>query len=98
MHLGDRIQSQLTLLTGGDGAILDFLAHEFAEGKQYGTLNSYRSAILMTDPPIDGTVIGKHSLVSRLMWGIFDSRPPPPKYILVCLRCRKSSGVHKIIR
>ena len=62
------------------GAILDFLTHEFTEGKQYRTLNSYRSAISMTHPPIDGTVIGKHPLVSRLMRGIFNSRPPQPRY------------------
>ena len=34
----------------------------------------------MTHPPIDGMVIGKYPLVSRLMRGIFNSRPPQPKY------------------
>lgn len=34
----------------------------------------------MTHPPIDGVVIGKHPLVSRLMRGIFNSRPPQPRY------------------
>ena len=32
-------------------SILDFLASEYAEGKQYRTLNSYRSAISMTHSP-----------------------------------------------
>ena len=44
-------------------AILDFLACQFAEGKQYRTINSYRSAISMTHNPIDGVVVGKHPLV-----------------------------------
>ena len=62
------------------GAILDFLACQFAEGKQYRTINSYRSAISMTHNPIDGVVVGKHPLVTRLMKGIFNRRPPQPRY------------------
>ena len=73
-------QNGYNQLSAPIGAILDFLTHEFAEGKQYRTLNSYRSAISMTHPPIDGTVIGKHPLVVRLMRGIFNSRPPQPRY------------------
>ena len=61
-------------------AILDFLARQFAEGKQYRTINSYRSAISMTHTPIDGVVVGKHPLVTRLMKGVFNRRPPQPRY------------------
>ena len=61
-------------------AVLDFLASEYAEGKQYRTINSYRSAISMTHMPIDGVVVGKHPLVSRLLKGVFNSRPPQPRY------------------
>ena len=61
-------------------AVLDFLASEYAEGKQYRTLNSYRSAISMTHTTIDGVVVRKHPLVSRLMKGVFNSRPPQPRY------------------
>lgn len=60
--------------------ILEFLTSEFAGGKQYRTLNSYRSAISMTHPPIDGVVVGKHPIVSRFMRGVFNSRPPQPRY------------------
>ena len=35
----------------------------------------------MTHPPIDGAVIGKHPLVSRFMRGVFNSRPPQPRYV-----------------
>ena len=48
-------------------SILDFLASEYAEGKQYRTLNSYHSAISMTHSPIDGVVVGKHPLVVRVI-------------------------------
>ena len=34
----------------------------------------------MTHVPVDGIVIGKHPLVSRLMRGIYNKRPPQPKY------------------
>lgn len=61
-------------------SILDFLASEYAEGKQYRTLNSYRSAISMTHSPIDGVVVGKHPLVVRLMRGVYNARPPQPRY------------------
>ena len=61
-------------------AILSFLAEEFANGKQYRTVNSYRSAISMTHNPIDGVVIGKHPLVSRLLKGVYNLRPPKPRY------------------
>ena len=47
--------------------ILDFLASQYEQGKQYRTINSYRSAISMTHTPIEGVVVGKHPLVSRLM-------------------------------
>ena len=60
---------------------LGILTCEFAEGKQYRTNNSYRSAISMTHPLIDGTVIGKHPLVSRFVHGVFNSRPPQPRYV-----------------
>ena len=34
----------------------------------------------MTHPPIDGVVVGKHPLVVRLMKGVFNGRPPQPRY------------------
>ena len=34
----------------------------------------------MTHPPIDGVVIGKHPLISRFMRGVFNNRPPQPRY------------------
>ena len=60
--------------------ILDFLAFQYQQGKQYRTINSYRSAISMTHTPIEGVVAGKHPLVSRLMKGIYNKRPPQPRY------------------
>ena len=62
------------------GDILRFLADSFQEGLQYHTINTYRSAISMTHDSIDGCLIGQHPTVSRMMKGIFQSRPPLPRY------------------
>ena len=61
-------------------AILEFLTAEFHQGKQYRTINSYRSAISMTHEKIDGVLVGKHPLVSRLLKGVYNQRPPQPRY------------------
>ena len=61
-------------------AILSFLADEFEEGKQYRSLNYYRSAISSTHLPIEGIPVGQHSLVIRLLKGAFNLRPPKPRY------------------
>ena len=34
----------------------------------------------MTHSPIDGVVVGKHPLVSRLLKGIYNRKPPQPRY------------------
>ena len=60
--------------------ILEFLSDQFDLGKQYRTINSIRSAISMTHEEIDGTRIGQHPLVSRFLKGVFNNRPPAPKY------------------
>ena len=60
--------------------VLDFLTDHYRRGLQYSTLNSYRSSLSSTIPPIDGSPVGQHPLVTRLMQGIFNSRPPEPRY------------------
>ena len=60
--------------------ILEFLFEQFSKGKQYRTINTIRSAISMTHDEIDGTRVGQHPLVSRFLKGVFNIRPPAPKY------------------
>ena len=60
--------------------VIEFLAAEFQEGKQYATLNTYRSALSATLPQIEGHAVGQHPLVCQLMQGMFDKRPPVPRY------------------
>ena len=60
--------------------IVQFLTDLHVEGKEYSTVNTYRSAISMSHVSVEGVVFGKHPTVCRLMQGIFNSRPPKPKY------------------
>ena len=60
--------------------ILISLAEKYSEGKEYRTINVFRSAISSTHIHIDNKPVGQHPLVIRLMKGISISRPPQPRY------------------
>ena len=61
--------------------LLYFITEEFKNGKQYSTLNTYRSAISATHVGYSGTPASQHPLLCRLLQGIFNSRPPMPKNV-----------------
>lgn len=65
------------------GSILDFLAELFDKNLQYNTICTYRSAISAYHEPIGGLPIGQNMRVSSLMTGIFNLRPPLPRYSFV---------------
>ena len=60
--------------------VVNFLAHLYKEGYQYYSLNPYRSAISSVHERVDGYEVGQHPLVSRVMKGAFNLRPPQPRY------------------
>ena len=61
--------------------VLEFLTDLSNEGFQYRTVNTCRSPISMTQLPVDGSLIGSHPPVSSFMKGLFQSRPPCPRYL-----------------
>ena len=61
-------------------SILSFLADQYKEGRAYRSLNCYRSALSSAHFPIKGFAVGKHPLVCRLLKGVFNLRPPLPRY------------------
>ena len=61
-------------------SILSFLADQYREGRAYRSLNCYRSAISSAHLPAEGFAVGKHPLVCRLLKGVFNLRPPLPRY------------------
>ena len=56
--------------------VVDYLSVLFQRGLKYYTINLHRSAISMTLPLIDSLPVGQHPLVSRLMKGVYNQRPP----------------------
>jgi site-specific recombinase XerD len=57
-------------------AIANFLGEMHQSGLQYSTLNVYRSAISAYHIGI----AGQHTVIKNLMKGIFNDRPPRPRY------------------
>ena len=74
------VQRNSDPVSGPINEVINFLAYLFKEGYQYHSLNAYRSAISSVHDRVDGYEIGQHPLVSRLLKGVFNSRPPQPRY------------------
>ena len=60
--------------------VLDFLTLLYQQGLTYSAINTAQSALSSYITLENGTCVGKHPLVPRLMWGIFQEKPPRPKY------------------
>ena len=60
--------------------VVNFLAELYSQGYQYRYLNSYRSAISSIHSKVEGHPVGEHPLVSRILKGAYNSRPPLPCY------------------
>lgn len=60
--------------------ILEFLQSLVDQGLGYNSINSARSALSLIVAPIDKETVGNHHLVTRFLKGVFQSKPPTPKY------------------
>ena len=60
----------------GIADVLNYLSTLFENGRKYRTINCARSMLSSTLLPIDGFPVGKHPMVTRLMKGVFNKRPP----------------------
>ena len=56
--------------------VMNFLSSLFTEGKEYRTINCARSMLSSTLLPIDNFPVGKHPMITRLLKGVFNKRPP----------------------
>uniref|UniRef100_A0A7M5VAT9 Core-binding (CB) domain-containing protein n=1 Tax=Clytia hemisphaerica TaxID=252671 RepID=A0A7M5VAT9_9CNID len=63
--------------------VLDYLASLYEKGYEYRTINCHRSAISAYHGKVDGFDVGKHPKVCSLLTGIFNQRPPKPRYLFV---------------
>ena len=60
--------------------VVNFLAELYSEDYKYQSLNSYRSAISSTHEHVDRASMGSYPTVTRLLQGVFNNRPPQPRY------------------
>ncbi|CAL8071331.1 unnamed protein product [Orchesella dallaii] len=60
--------------------ISSFLTELFESGASYTTINSARAALSLVLPDLNGHSVGTHPIITRLLKGIFSSRPPKPRY------------------
>ena len=67
-------------VSGPISDIANFLAELYQEGYQYSSINVYCSSISMTQDKVDGYLAGQHPTVVRPMKGVFNKRPPLPRY------------------
>ena len=65
---------------GPIGDVVNFLAYLFKKGYQYRSPNSYQSAISAVHAEVDGYPVGQHPLVTRMLKGTFNERPPLSRY------------------
>ena len=62
---------------------MNYLSTLFDEGLQYRTVNAHWSAISAYHNFINGKPIGKHPKVCAILTGIFNKRPPQPRYTFI---------------
>ena len=67
-------------ISGPVSEVANFLAALYQKGYQYNSINAYRSAISSVHEKMDGVPVGQHPLVNRLVKGVFNARPPIPRY------------------
>ena len=59
---------------------MDFLADLYEEGLEHRVVNSIQSAVYVTHCHVEGVPIGHYPLVTQLLKGVYNSRPPRPHY------------------
>ena len=59
---------------------IDFLVTQYKRGLTYSSLNTARCALSTVILLPNGITFGNHPLVTRLMKGVFESRPTLPRY------------------
>ena len=60
--------------------IINFLTVSFNRGVGYSSINTSRGALSSLGVMVDGASAGSHPLVIRFLKGVFNLRPPKPRY------------------
>lgn len=70
----------LNPLSNDLASVLSFLTSLHESGKSYNTVNIHRSMLSMTLDRVDGSAVGQHPLVVRLLKRCYNQNPPHPRY------------------
>ena len=73
-------QRQISHIQPSVAFVLHFLTLLYQQGLTYSAVNTARSALTSYITLENGTCLGKHPLVSQLIKGIFQEKPPRSKY------------------
>ena len=76
-------QRQVDLIKCSVNRILRFLTKCFNMGYEHSTIAGFRSAISAYHDPINGIPIGKELRISALLAGVYNIRPPQPRYTFI---------------
>lgn len=60
--------------------IASFLTHKFRRGTSYSRLNLLRSALSAFLPKLQGSSVGTHEIIEKLLKSFYIKNPPRPKY------------------
>ena len=71
---------QVDPISCGIQPFLDSIGSLFADGLQYRSINTIRSAVSITHEPIKGSPISQHPPVKQMLKGVYHARPPQPRY------------------
>ena len=63
--------------------VLDYLFDMLKKGLAYRAINMHRSAISACHEPLHGFPIGQSPLIRSPLSGVFNHRPPQPKYTFI---------------
>ncbi|XP_074629667.1 uncharacterized protein LOC141887289 [Acropora palmata] len=78
------LSRQTNSLSSSVPLVLEFLHHLYTQGYSYSSLNTARSALsalcLSSQAHSENDAIGKHPLVCRYIKGVFQEKPPTPKF------------------
>ena len=85
--------------------VINFLAELFEAGYSYRSLNAYRSAISSIHEKVDDHLVGQHPMITRILKGVYNSRPPKPRYtttwnvsqVVTWLDSRKNSEIPLLV-
>ena len=82
-------QRQVHPLSASLEEIMEFLANQFDSGLQHHSHNTLRSAFSTSHSKVDNHNVGSYPLVSILLKGMFNTRPPALRHS----RSWKCSGI-----